>query len=435
MLKVGASRTRSSDSYVTDSAAGATAFACEVKTFNGAIGMTPDKVPCGTILEAAKAEGYLTGLVATSRITHATPASFSAHVPDRNMESEIALYQLGNYSLGRNVDLMFGGGACFFKPRNMPGSCRLDSIDPSEAAISKGWNMLSTRKEFDAITDDIPFPLMGLLASDHMNYEIDRDPKLEPSLSEMALKALDLLKAKSKGTPGFFIMIEGSRIDMAAHSNDPATHVREILEYNNAISVVQKWVQKTPGSVMISVSDHETGGMSVAKQLTEAYPDYKWNPDALERVKNSSVVIAKALFEYPGDLGEFVTSTVLPNWMSVHDATDAEVSFLSKKGRSFFEYDSFVSKMLSDRAFIGWSTHGHSAVDVNLYSYGLHSEKLAGNHENTEIGTFMRNFLKVDLKKITKKMKDSGPELWMTEKREEDVALPSSIYPIQHFHH
>jgi alkaline phosphatase len=108
-ILVGSSRTRSSDSFVTDSAAGATAFSCGIKTYNGAIGVDPYKIPCGTVLEAAKLQGYFTGLVATSRITHATPASFSSHVLFRDYEDDIAVQQLGNYVLGRSVDLMFGG--------------------------------------------------------------------------------------------------------------------------------------------------------------------------------------------------------------------------------------------------------------------------------------------------------------------------------------
>ncbi|CAG8657473.1 94_t:CDS:2, partial [Acaulospora morrowiae] len=109
-LLVGSSRTRSSNSLVTDSAAGATAFSCILKTYNGAIGVDPEKSPCGTILEAAKELGMATGLVVTSRITHATPASFSAHAVSRDLEYIIATQQIGDYPLGRRVDLMLGGG-------------------------------------------------------------------------------------------------------------------------------------------------------------------------------------------------------------------------------------------------------------------------------------------------------------------------------------
>ncbi|KAJ2551974.1 vacuolar alkaline phosphatase, partial [Coemansia sp. RSA 1836] len=138
-LLVGTTRTRSSDSLITDSAAGATAFSCAQTTYNGAIGISHDGKPCGTVLEAAKQAGYLTGLVSTARITHATPGSFAAHVLHRDMEELIAEHMISyNSSLtpAPTVDLMFGGGRCFFAPKtpnpaagNPKSSCRTDQLD------------------------------------------------------------------------------------------------------------------------------------------------------------------------------------------------------------------------------------------------------------------------------------------------------------------
>jgi len=101
------------------------------------------------VLESAKHLGFATGLVVTSRITHATPATFSAHVVKRNMESDIAVQQIGDYPLGRQVDLMFGGGLCFFLPNSTKGSCRVDERDLVEESKERGFKYLSTRKEFD----------------------------------------------------------------------------------------------------------------------------------------------------------------------------------------------------------------------------------------------------------------------------------------------
>jgi alkaline phosphatase len=217
-ILVGTSRTKSASSWVTDSAAGATAFSCAKKTVNGAIAVTPENLPCGTVLEAAKEKQMLTALVATSRITHATPAAFSAHVQDRDSESLIALYQIGNYSLGRQVDLMFGGGMCFFLPANDTGSCRSDNVNVLQRAANSGWNIIHDKPSFDLIDKNTPLPVMGLFASSMMAYEIDRNATVEPSLKEMARTALDIINhASRKNGKGFFIMIEGSRIDMAAH--------------------------------------------------------------------------------------------------------------------------------------------------------------------------------------------------------------------------
>ena len=121
---IGSSRTRSSSSLVTDSAAGATAFSCALKSYNGAIGVTPDKTPCGTVLEALKLQGYYTGLVVTTRITDATPAAFSSHVDYRFQEDLIAQHQLGEYPFGRAVDLILGGGRCHFYQLLKVAGCR-----------------------------------------------------------------------------------------------------------------------------------------------------------------------------------------------------------------------------------------------------------------------------------------------------------------------
>lgn len=221
-ILVGSSRTRSSSSLVTDSAAGATAFSCALKTYNGAIGVDSstiiyitrlEGVACGTVLEAAKQKGYVTGLVATSRITHATPASFGSHVALRTEESSIALQLLGNYSLGRRIDLLFGGGECYFLGKEAEGSCRDDKIEPLKIAAEKGWNVFSGLPFGNDDDEKYSLPLMHLFNNDMMNYEIDRNSTTEPSLAEMAAKALEILNkaSKSKRT-GFFIMIEGSRI-------------------------------------------------------------------------------------------------------------------------------------------------------------------------------------------------------------------------------
>lgn len=159
---------------VSDSAAGATAFSCGLKTFNGAIGVTPALAPCGTLLEAAHRQGFATGLVATSRITHATPASFYAHVPDRDLESEIAAFLIGEAGTGlagpAPVDFAFGGGRCFFVPQGEDGSCRTDETDLLKKAREKGFRVLegmAALRDFkEEDEDDREGTIIGLFADD-----------------------------------------------------------------------------------------------------------------------------------------------------------------------------------------------------------------------------------------------------------------------------
>ena len=152
----GSVRTRSASSLVTDSAAGATAYACSIKTYNGAIAVDNEQNPCGTVLEAAKLSGYTTALVVTSRITHATPASFAAHVPDRNMESHIALQLAGNYTLGQTVDIMLGGGLCYFLPNSEANSCRMDNINVFDLAVRNGFHLIADKNGFDNVNVHSP---------------------------------------------------------------------------------------------------------------------------------------------------------------------------------------------------------------------------------------------------------------------------------------
>lgn len=267
----GTSRTRSSMSLITDSAAGATAFSCGEKSYNGAISMLPDYTPCGTVLEAAKRAGYTTGLVVTTDVTDATPACFASHVYFRAQNDEVALQEIGEGALGRVVDLIFGGGRCRFLPNSAEGSCRQDDINVAEIAQKKhGWTYVDNRAGFDDLWEgkNVSLPALGLFARGDFPFEIDRRnmAHIYPSLSEMAATALKALEEATKDSDkGFFLMIEGSRIDHAGHINDPAAQVREVLEYDKTFQAVVDFLDRsdTPGS-LVATSDHETGGLSVA---------------------------------------------------------------------------------------------------------------------------------------------------------------------------
>ncbi|KAJ1343105.1 hypothetical protein BSLG_002131 [Batrachochytrium salamandrivorans] len=414
-LSFGSSRTRSSSSFVTDSAAGATAFSCALKTYNGAIGVDPYGIPCGSVLEAAKARGLFTGLVATSRITHATPAAFSAHVSSRNDEDQIAMQQLGYYQLGRRVDLMFGGGLCHFLPNSTASSCRRDNIDVMKEASKLGWNTGTDRAFFDQLSPETRLAPSSFIpfTPDHMSYNIDRDPLVEPSLVEMSQKALALLdKASQKQDTGFFLMIEGSRIDMAAHTNDPSAHIGDILQYNDVIEAVKSFVDSHPDTILISTSDHETGGLSVGHQLGPMYPVYAWYPDAITGVKHSAEYIVRQLKQYKGaNITDFITNTVFPKWLNSTSPEPSDVAYLSNTAPDADQMEYHVGGIVSDWAGLGWSTHGHSAVDVNLYAYGAHAEELFGNHENTDIGHFISRNLNLDLEGVTNDLKGWNPPL------------------------
>ncbi|KAF3039789.1 hypothetical protein E8E12_009167 [Didymella heteroderae] len=418
---IGQSRTRSSSSLITDSAAGATAFSCAQKSYNGAISVTPDHEPCGTVLEAAKKAGYMTGLVVTTRITDATPACFAAHVNMRQEEDRIAEQMVGDYPLGRVVDLMFGGGRCHFVPNTtLVHSCRADDRDIVDLARKNGFNYISDRAGFDGLQGGakINFPMLGLFADGDIPYEIDRRNENDkyPSLHEMAEAAMKALSEATRDSDkGFFLMIEGSRIDHAGHHNDPAAQVHEVLAYDKAFSSVLDFIKKEKTeTVMVSTSDHETGGLATARQLHSAYPDYVWYPAPLANASHSAerlaIEYASYLLSSPSHEQKkiFVINSITDG-LGIHDYTEEEVEAITDAPlTALYAY----ADMISRRSQTGWSTHGHSAADVNIYSSDpKKAATLVGNHENTEVGEFLRNYLDVDVEAVTKELREKGKDL------------------------
>lgn len=421
----GTSRTRSSSSLVTDSAAGATAFSCGRKSYNGAIAVDPGRRPCGTVLEAAGRAGYKTGLVVTTDVTDATPASFAAHVYWRFQNDEIALQEVGEGVLGRSVDLIFGGGRCRFLPNSTEGSCRQDDVDVAGIAREKhGWAWADDRAAFEAMGGgrNVSLPALGLFAAGDVPFEIDRRGMGDkyPSLSEMAGTALRALEEATKDSDkGFFLMIEGSRIDHAGHFNDPAAQVREVLEYDRTFKLVLDFLEQSETEgVLVATSDHETGGLATAWQTPGHLPVYDWHPSVLAKANASAEYLAVLLNKHVAEMKE-ESKESLKDWINTHlviqrlgiaNALDEELEALAANPGAAV---GLFAGMVSRRARIGWSTGGHSAVDVNIYSSGGRgAEKLRGNVENTDIGEFLRDYLRVDVEEITKELQrtmDLGP--------------------------
>lgn len=419
---IGQSRTRSTSSLITDSAAGATAFSCGQKSYNGAISVLPNHEPCGTVLEAAKDAGYMTGLVVTTRITDATPACFAAHVNNRDEEDRIAEQLLGDYPLGQTVDLMLGAGRCHFLPNTSAGSCRSDDKDLTAMAQEKGFSYIDKREDFDNLRmgKAVNLPMLGLFANHDIPYEVDRRQQDEkyPALDEMAKIAMEALSAATRDKDqGFFLMIEGSRIDHAGHANDPVAQVHEVLAYDKAFEAVIDFLENDPTQgVMVSTSDHETGGLATARQLKPyEYPEYLWHPSVLANASHSVEWLSKDYHEklarsrdstfVPPDDIETYLRTALADHLGVHDPDGEEIKqLISEPQRSPYTFADIISR----RSQTGWATHGHSAADVNIYTSDRRAAKaLEGSVENTDVGEFLRDYLDVDTDSVTRRLKAS----------------------------
>ncbi|EMD88394.1 hypothetical protein COCC4DRAFT_75574 [Bipolaris maydis ATCC 48331] len=434
---IGQSRTRSSSSLITDSAAGATAFSCAQKSYNGAISVTPDHEPCGTVLEAAKKAGYMTGLVVTTRITDATPACFAAHVNMRSEEDRIAEQMVGDHPLGRVVDLMFGGGRCHFLSNSTgDSSCRADDKDIIGVAKENGFNYISDRAEFDKLRGgaSVDLPMLGLFAATDIPYEIDRRNQNDvyPSLHEMAEAAMKALSHATRDSDkGFFLMIEGSRIDHAGHHNDPAAQVHEVLAYDKTFNSVLNFIKKEKTqTVMVSTSDHETGGLAAARQLHASYPEYLWYPSPLANASHSAEHLALAYNTFlatnpsADQTADFVRDSITTG-LGIHDFNDDEVNNLVKDpATALYQYADMVSR----RSQTGWSTHGHSAADVNIYTSDPEAaHALQGNHENTEVGQFLRDYLNVDVNAVTRELLEKGRGLTVQDANGTEVSWMGKV--------
>ncbi|KAK9453971.1 alkaline-phosphatase-like protein [Dipodascopsis uninucleata] len=405
-LAIGYVRTKASDTLVTDSAAAATAYACGIKTYNGAIGVDDDYQPCGTILEAAKLEGYMTGLVVTSRITHASPAGFASHTYFRDLESDIAEQLVGySHPLGRVVDVIMGGGRCFFLPKSDPGSCRKDELDLwSIARDDIGWDVATSREEFDDLRNGDSeskrnFPFMFLPTLDHMSYEADRDSQDEPSLTEMTETALEWLHRETKHSDkGFFLFVEASRIDHAGHAHDPIGHLHDILEYNRAMNTMKQFIDDHPDTALLSAADHECGG------LTLGVPDYAWYPEVLAKAKHTTSHYLRRYEQFMETNGNYTQQDLFSFLAEMVFAPYGILNPTKEELRGIFNADSmsiYLGEVLSARAGINWSTLGHTAVDVTLFGYGKNTEKMAGSFENIDVNKFMRDQLNLSLVEVT----------------------------------
>lgn len=314
---------------------------------------------------------------------------------------------------------MLGGGRCHFLPNSTEGSCRLDDVDVTKIATEKhGWSYTDNRDGFDALDmgDSVDLPFLGLFAPYNIPFELDRQKQNDvyPSLSEMAKTALRALgKATKDSDKGFFLMIEGSRIDHAGHINDPAAQVREVLEYDRAFQAVLDFIEESDTeTVLVATSDHETGGLATALQEPGHLPVYGWYPQALQDASASCEFLASKILDHATSSGKsgdklksWIDEHVIVPGLGINDATDNELSLLAAQPEAAI---SVLAAMISLRAHVGWSTHGHTAVDVNVYSSGNVDAvgAIRGNVENIDVGRFLHEWLDVDVQAVTKILKE-----------------------------
>lgn len=244
---IGLHKCYAADDLITDSAAAATSFSCGIKTYNGAIGVDVNKKPVKTILEIAEEKGLATGLVTTSTIVHATPASFIAHQPQRKMYEEIAADFMNT-----EVDLFIGGGKNYFDKRK-------DDQNLLDQLRDKGYQV-NTFLETE-LSDLSPGEKnLAYLTSNTDPLPVARGRSYLPLAAEIACEFMD-----DRSEKGFFLMIEGAQIDWGGHANDTDYIVTEMADFDKTINNVLEYAKMDGETLVIVTADHETGGFAIQK--------------------------------------------------------------------------------------------------------------------------------------------------------------------------
>lgn len=336
------------ETFVTDSAASATAYATGVKTVNGAVGIDPEGNTVPTVLEQARSAGKATGLISTGEITDATPAAFASHVEDRDNQTEIAR----QYIEESRPDVLLGGGENYWYPEGNPGAYPDNPEEQSQsdqgnlvaAAQESGYQYVSNADELAAATSP---QLLGLFANSTMfTAEPEGEGAYDPSvpLTDMTSKAIETL---SQDSEGFFLMVEEEATDEMAHANNADLTIESGQKLDESIALARDFAEANPDTLVITVGDHETGGLTVEQTDDPEYPDESGGNQGDENANLST------------EDGPF-------------DVASSDYQFI-----------------------VDWTTTGHTAVDVPLTATGPGAELLTGNYENTYVYEAMAGSLGV----------------------------------------
>ena len=392
-------RTHNSDTPIADSAPAGTAMATGHKTQDKLIavkgkaatlyGSNADDVkealsPLATVLELAKTQGKATGLVVTSEIMHATPADFSAHAVSRKNYNDISEQQVF-----QNMNVVLGGGYKFFTPAE-----REDKQDLIGEIKNQGYQLVTNKNQLSAITDGKVF---GLFAPADLPYELDRKQD-EPALAEMTSKAIQLL---AKDKDGFFLMVEGSKVDWAAHNNAPAALTGDIKAFDDAVGMALNYAKTNKDTLVIVASDHGNGGISMGSEATNG--NYSTLPisaftDTLKKVKMTEETLAKAIINNEDQTSNLIKT----NFGFV--PTEAEINSVMTAGSEDAKMK-VLRTILNKRSDLGWTTGGHTGEDIALYVYAdNYKNQLTGTVQNSDIGKYIAKAIGGDLDKTSEQL-------------------------------
>ena len=407
-ILVGAVKTYAADSVITDSAPSASAYATGIRTSSKGISVGPgpktlsivpkppenlQRRPLATVLEGARLEGKATGIVVTCRVSHATPAAFMAHTPLRDREEDIM-----EQAVHQNVDVVFGGGRDYLLPKSAGGK-RSDGENLLETLKARGYQIVGTRDELAQIR---PARVFGMFAKDHMAAEIDRREygPGQPTLEEMTRKAIELLAQRPQG---FFLMVEGSQVDWGCHANDPAHTLSDLLMFEKAVQAALDFAAKDGSTLVLALSDHNTGGMSIGNATARGSSTQMPEKDLLEPLRHMKLS-APGMWKKLGNdkTPANIKRVVKQYWgMPITDADANQILAVAKRDKDNPQ-NAFGEVLCPKYTVIGWTTHSHCGGDVPLYAFG--PGRPAGLVDSPEIGRIAARALGLDLEKLNERL-------------------------------
>lgn len=393
----GMATTYALNQYITESAAAATALATGKKTNVDIISMNPEKtVPYKTMAEMAKEKGMKVGIISSVSIDHATPACFYAHEPSRKN-----MYNISTQMASSNFDF-FGGG---YALGNQDPKNAKDIEGKMQAA---GYKLAKSKGELNGLSKGAKaWAYTTVDAEAALNYEIDRKSD-EISLAEFTKKGIEVLDNEK----GFFMMVEGGKIDWANHANDCVAQSKDVVAFDDAIKVAVDFYNKHPEETLIIITgDHECGGLSIGYAATgygnsfeilkNQNISYQFFSEKVSNWKknnpNMTFTEAMEIVKQDFGLGNETVSTKLK--LTSMDSTRLKEAFnYSMTGKSsqskeeinlnYGGYDAFtvtITHILNNKAGIGWTSYSHTGVPVPVFAKGQGELLFSGYYDNTDV--------------------------------------------------
>ena len=363
-ILVGTSRTNPhhQSGFVTDSAASATAMATGVKTYSGAIGVDINKQPLETVLHRARKLGLKTGLAVTSHIVHATPAAYMVANESRGNYPQIADSFYDDRINGKHLaDIMLGAGWGFFirKDRNIVDLFKAD-----------GYQYIDNYNQLSSINSATP--VLGLFGDNSLPWALDdTDPLRLHTLTKAIVPYLEAGSIDS----GYFLLLEASQVDWAGHTNDIASVMAEMHDLAKTMEYLYDYVKNHPDTLVVLTADHSTGGLTIG-----ARGNYSWHPSFIQSMKKSIPRMAMEI-NNQSNKGQYVSDVF--GFALTKAEADSIGAINSDMAPDAVE--TLLKSIVDMRTNTGWTTTGHTGVDVDVFAFGPSAKIFAGNQNNTDI--------------------------------------------------